>query len=276
MLSQLISGSVNLEYLRKVDRFNSSVKTDYYFICEVEGQVLQWGVGTWAIVGYRKDEVGKTFVNAQMDFNITSTLLLARPLEDGGTFLVSVLVISMTGDYLSLSVSCTNNVVLSNVSTDCDPKYRQTNDDFYVFTNIAIAFDYILSTPFLQLNNCSLLLHIFMCKTESLTQQVGRDDSRYSFSSNSEVGETRKELSADNTKVNIEAILISRELLEITSLLFIIDNTNFTAKCSFESMETSATEFSLSSWTSRKCNITTISRRSLTKINSKLNNSNEK
>ena len=238
MLNWLTSGTVNLEYLRKVGRLNSSFVKDYYFICQAEGQVLQWGAGTIPIVGYRKDEVGRTVVNAEKDFNVTSTLLLARPLEDGGTLFVSVLVISTPGDELSLSVSCTNNTVLSNISTDVCPKYRKWNDEIHVSEKDTIVFDYILSAPLLQqLKNSSVLLHIFMCGTESLFQLVGRDDSGLGFSKNHRVGETRNDLSADNTMVNIEAILISRKQFETTSLVFIISNSNFTAKCSFESTE---------------------------------------
>ena len=283
----ICSCRVNLEYLRRVRRFQSPSSTlDCFFICEAEGQVLQWGAGVSVIVslvGYRKDEVGRTVVNAQKDFNVTSTLLLARPLH-GGTHFVSVLIISTPGEDLSLSVFCTNNIVLSNISTECDPKYRENNDEFHVVKNRTIVFDYILSAPLLlQPNNSSVLLHIFMCETESLSQQVGRDDSGFGFSKNHEVGETRNELSADNTKVNIEAILISREQFETTSLVFIISNSNFTAICSFGSTEihlksqqafaeyvvTPVPQSSAPLWTTNKYIITT-SKMSTPIINGKL------
>ena len=233
----ICSCNVTLEYVRRVRRLQSPSTLDYCFICEAEGQVLQWGADTSSLVGYRKDEVGRTVINAQMDFTVTSTLLLARPLEDGGTLFVSVLVISTAGDELSLSVSCTNNIVLSNISTDYGPKYRSHDDKTHFFKNRTIVFDYILSLPLLQQKNSSVVLHIFMCGTESLSQLVGRDDRGLGFSKKHKVGETRNDLSADSTKVNIEAILISREQFETTSLVFIISNSNFTAKCSFGSTQ---------------------------------------
>ena len=148
-----------------------------------------------------------------------------------------MLVISTPWDDLSLSVFCTNNVVLSNISTDFGPKYRKCNDEVHISENDTIAFAYILSAPLLQQLKNSSVLHFFMCRTESLSQLVGRDDSGLGFSKNHRVGETRNDLSVDNTMVNIEAILISREQFKTTSLVFIISNSYFTAKCSFGSTE---------------------------------------
>ena len=273
---------VDVEYLRRVRQFQSPSVLDYYFICEVEGQVLQWGVGT-SVIGYHKDEVGKSVINAQMDFNVTSMLLLARPLEDGVILFVSALVISTPGDHLSLSVTCTNNIVLSNISTDCAPKYRDHGDELHVIKNRTIVFDYILSAPLLHLKNSSVLLHIFMCGTESLSQLVGTEDRGFAFSESHEVGKTRKELSTDNTEVNIEAILISREQFESTSLVFIISNSNFTAICSFgstkrllQSQQPFAEYFVTPEpitiglwWTTKKYNIFTSSKTSPSMISSK-------
>ena len=127
-----------------------------------------------------------------------------------------------------------------------------------------------------------------MCGTENISQLVGRDDSGLGFSKNHEVGETRNDLSAGNTMVNIEAILISRKQFKTTSLVFIISNSNFTVKCSFGSTEiqlpsqqecaeyfiTPVPEASAPSWTTNKYLVVT-SKISPRIINGKLYISND-
>jgi len=236
----LITGNslaVNVEYLRNVEerrQYTNSYR-DYYFSCSVTGLVLQWGLNSASLGGYRVEDVGVTTVNNQSDFQYTSILLSALPVPQQSEFeLGSVLVISvLTSSSLHLNVSCTNNVELRFTNITIFPKCLRGNGSIVSSINRTVVLEYVLSAPLVR--NMSVLVHIFMCSTESPSQLIGRNNKAIGFGEKDELGATSSDLNRDNTMVNIQAILISRQPRETTSLVFILGDANFTAVCSFES-----------------------------------------
>ena len=235
-----MSMAVKLQFLRKIDRrlqFAAS-GTDYYFSCSVMGTSLQWGLNSATLGGYKVDDVGVSTVTNKSSFYVTSTLLSAVPLlpQQSGVHFVSVLVISLPKpSTLQLNVSCTNNEVINFTNVTINPKYRGRRSGSIVnYTNRTIVLQYILSAPLLT--NSSVLVHIFMCGTDSLSQLIGREKKRaIGFNDQDDVGATVSALFAEKQMVNIQAVLASRQPLETTSLVFILSDTNFTFICSLKS-----------------------------------------
>ena len=178
-------------------------------------------------------DVGVTTVTTQSAYSFTSILLSAVPIfQQSGAHLVSVLVISVPrSSTLHLNVSCTNNVLIKfrNVTT---PKCTGKKDDITTSDNRTIVLQHILSAPLLV--NSSVLVHIFMCGTDSLLQLIGKGNKAVGFGEKDNVGATGRDLLPDNKMVNIQAVLISRQPLETTTLVFILSDTSFNASCSFK------------------------------------------
>ena len=230
--------AVNLQYLREVkDRLQyAKSDTDYYFSCSVDGSVLQWGLNSTSLGGYGVNEVGFATVTNKSTYSFSSTLLSAVPLpqQPGTAHLVSVLVISVPRfSTLDLNVSCSNNILIKfkNVKT---PKCMGEEGDITTSDDRTIVLQHILSAPLLV--NSSLLVHIFMCGTESLFQVIGDGSDDLGFAEGDYVGANVTDLFPDNLQmVNIQAVLISRQPpLVTTSLLFILSNTSSNAYCSFK------------------------------------------
>ena len=182
------------------------------------------------------DDVGVSTVTNKSSFYVTSTLLSAVPLtQQSGVHFVSVLVISVPKfSTLHLNVSCNNNKDIDFRNVTINPEYwGPRNGSIATFTNRTIVLQYILSAPLLM--NSSVLVHIFMCGTDSLLQLIGTGKRAIGFGDEDDVGATVSDLSPDNKMVSIQTILISRQPLETTSLVFILSDTSFTVVCSFKS-----------------------------------------
>ena len=175
-------------------------------------------------------------VTNKSTFYVMSTLLSAVPLpQQSRVHFVSVLVISVPKfSTLHLNVSCNNNKDINFTNVTINPEYwGPRNGSIATFTSRTIVLQYILSAPLLM--NSSVLVHIFMCGTDSLLQLIGRGKQAIGFGDLDDVGAAVSDLSPDNKMVSIQTILISRQPLETTSLVFILGDTNFTFSCSFKS-----------------------------------------
>ena len=182
------------------------------------------------------DDVGVSTVTNKSTFYVTSTLLSAVPLtQQSGVHFVSVLVISVPkSSRLHLSVSCNNNKDINVTNVTINPEYWGPRSGSIVsFTNWTIVLQYILSAPLLT--NSSVLVHIFMCGTDSLLQLIRKGNRVVGFSDEDDIGAAVSDLSPDNKMVSIQTILISRQPLETTSLVFILSDTSFTFVCSLKS-----------------------------------------
>ncbi len=224
--------SINVKYLKRVERLMPPDIIDNYFLCSAMGEVIQWGINSTSLGGYGKNEVGNAVASSKNDYNFTTTLVLARPLQNKTLALKSILILSFNKSVTSnLLVSCTNNIAIVFTDTGKNPMYINSSEK--TMSSNGIALHYVLNTPFHHVK--STVLYIFECQTDSLQQNVGTNIRAVGFNSDDEKGITRNVLSNDKTLVNFQAILNSRNEHGITSMVFVISKANFTLICSFGS-----------------------------------------
>ncbi len=228
MANESISKAVNLQSLRKVERLKSPNLVDHYFCCTAHGTVIQWGINSTSSGGYGINDVGDAVVSIRSNYNYTTTLIYARNVLNK-TELKSIMIISaFESDELNLILSCNNNDEIDFASTNENPTYNEYTDS--IKSTAQVALDYVLSFPILQQNST---LHIFVCGTNSSSQNVGTTIRAVGFTAMDEIGIARKVLSTDTTMVSLLAILSSRSPFETTSFVFVTMTTNFSLICSF-------------------------------------------
>ncbi len=221
---QAFSSSIFLEYIQKIERFQVTNITDYYFSCNLQGRILQWAVNSENLGGFHVNSSKRTVVSKRSNFNYTSTLLSARSFMFN-----SILVVSLGKDQnQTLDVICTNNINFNVTNNENNPKYESPN----VRGNFsrAIGLEHVLTAPLIH--NSNQLTHIFLCGTNGMSQQLIVNSRSIGFSPADTIGVTR---SSDirNGIVNIQAILNARQPYQTTSIIFVTHGSDFNITCAY-------------------------------------------
>ncbi len=236
LLPHVGSFLVSVEYLRRAHRFGSAHVDDYYFCCNCQGSVIQWGIDNTSLGGYTISDVGTTVVSKGNGYNFTTTLLSARQ-EDGTVIFDSILIISVPHNQTTtFEVLCTNNVDINTTSNAVDAKLGEKGNTTKN-TDTDVGLEYILAAPIVQqLQTSSLLTHIFVCGTNSSSQIIGVPTLRaVGFSLTDSPGDTRN-VKNNNATVNFQVILAARFIFyETTTFAFVTTSERFSLTCSYHS-----------------------------------------
>ncbi len=184
---ELSQSFVQVKYLKRIERFNESVITDYYFSCHIEGLEVQWGVNGSSLGGYVSSDVGTAVVSESNEFNFTTSLISAKPKKNA--FLLDSILIIFTGNrqIKNFEVSCNNNMEINITSNQIEPEIL---DFIPPRQGTEIQFEYALAAQLVQ--NYSQQTSIFVCRSNSTSQDLGIPSIRaFGFSSSDQLGATR-------------------------------------------------------------------------------------
>ena len=232
-LSSALS-SVDVLYLRKVMwlQFNMEAK---YILCNAVGDVLQWGgANSTSIGGFTKQSlVGSSSVSTKNTTTYVITLLSLRPSVRSNTMFTSVLVLYSTfGNINDIEISCSNNIDINCTRIEDKPIY--TLLQYHINTNNNVFVDYVLSAPLFS--NSSLLLHIFVGGTNNRYQNIAiQGKSAVGLDGDDALGTTRTSLFIGNNLINLQVILISKQSNVTTTIIFVIEDMNFTLIYGYQS-----------------------------------------
>ena len=227
-----LSTYVNIEYLRRDNRFNHSSYIDYYFSCNTIGPTLQWALNEESLIGYGLDDVGRAVVSMGQNFNYTTTLLSSQLERQQNARLTSILIVSPEKEQIeNFNVSCNNGLMINSTSTTTNPIYVEIVENIQTEGSI-IALEQVLSARVIQ-NNTNLI-HILLCGTADSSQIWGVNGEGIIFDQNDRIGRHQTE-TPDGITVVRQAILFARQPFETTSVLFVLSNSNITVICFFNS-----------------------------------------
>ncbi len=226
------SSTVQLYYVRKIERSDFHLIVENYFICKATGNIIQWGLANTSLGGFNRNSLaGNSIVSGDNGIHYTISLL-AKNVENNSSFVfTSALVLFMEGD-VGVIASCSNNFQRSFKSTNDNPMYDEYPNK-KVTTN-TVAIDYILSAPIFR--NSELLLHIFFCVSQNQIQTIGIEgQSAVGFTKDDHVGASNFILSQDNSITNLLTVLITRQYNRTASIIFALLDFKFILKCGFKS-----------------------------------------
>ena len=234
-LSRLPStlSSVDVLYLRKVmwPQINMEAK---YILCNAVGNVLQWGgADSTSIGGFTKQSlVGSSSVSTKNTTTYVITLLSLRPSVRSNTMFTSVLVLYSTfGNINDIEISCSNNIDINRTRIEDKPIYTLLQ---YPINTNNVFVDYVLSAPLFS--NSSLHLHIFVGGTNNRYQNIAiQGKSAVGLDGDDALGTTRTSLFIGNNLINLQVILISKQSNVTATIIFVIEDMNFTLIYGYQS-----------------------------------------
>ena len=201
---------------------------DYYFTCSTVGEILQWRVND-VVIGFNGGETtgtpGTTLTRTMSNFQYITTLLSSQSSQAGLFTFDSVLIASTnTSINVVILVACVNGVDFTSVTIN-DAATAQNEILNANFHNVFLQ--YLLSATIVN----DSTTYFYLCGVNDEFQQWQTNSLPYIFSITDAIGRNRFDLSADQTLVARQAILMAREPYSVVSILLLTSIPDVNVTC---------------------------------------------
>lgn len=216
--------TLEVKYLRGVNRLNNSNFTDYYFSCTGESNV-EWEVSDACLVQFMANQTNRSVFISSSNYNCTAALLI----QDNIT-VYTILIVSTRYGLVNktLDIVCRDDTASDSASIN---KMSTIQDVLDTNQNYSVHLDFVLYSN-TMISNTEMQFNVLMCGTNGTPLHWEVDGPPvYSFGNEDEIGKDMVFLSDDLTLTKELAIYISSEPYSLVSVLLVLGN-NVTAKCS--------------------------------------------
>ena len=215
-----------MKYLGSFRRVVNTVITNVYHYCNAYGVYLHWQYGNEQLRIFFKEEVGLTYFGMFSSFNYTVTLLSSKKFANkSNERLASILILTFRGKVPnSFQVTCTSSLGINR--TDSVNHYYDVKDT--VRTTDRVSLQYVLQDQLVK-NRTSTFM--FVCATANKQQLITVDGWLFAFTRRDDEGDYRTILSSNEQIANVQGILIYRDSVWATSVLFISHDSDVQVTC---------------------------------------------
>ena len=201
---------------------------DYYFTCSTVGQILQWRVNQDVfgfIGGETTGTTGTTITRTASNLQYITTLLSSQSSQAGLFTFDSVLIVSTTTSInVVIVVTCFNGVEFKSVTIN-DAATAQ--NEIFNANSQNVFLQYLLSATIVN----DSTTYFYLCGVNDVIQQWQTNSLPYIFSNTDAIGRNRFDLSADQTLVARQAIVMAREPYSVVSILLLTSIPDVNVTC---------------------------------------------
>ena len=192
---------------------------DHYFSCSTVGQKLQWQVNQDVfefIGGETTGTTGTIITRTASNFQYITTLLSSQSSQAGLFTFDSVLIVSSTTSMnVVIVVTCVNDIEFTSVTVKDE---ATAQNEILNLNSHNVFLQYLFSATIVN----DATTYFYLCGVNNEFQAWQTNNSLpYVFSKTDPIGRNRTDLSADQTLVAQQAILMAREPYSVVSILLL-------------------------------------------------------
>ena len=224
----LVYSQIELQYVLNTPHLNDSSIKDYYFVCNVVGETLQWEVNGFSLGGFVNTEVGLVRISERSQFNYSAFLITGLPFErkyilDG--------VIVVTTSQAELRVTCLSDLSNNSTNTTATPSV-QTMGEVVADPSGNVLLQHVFTSLIIRNANRSTT-NVFMCGTKSdfLAWEVN-GGLPFGFSVQEMTGRTLPSPSSDRTFVPELSFKSPSNIYTVATMLIVSGSPNVSIRCS--------------------------------------------